>query len=80
MKKIVAGGILRILEFDSKREAFIYIGKLRCSKTEFKFIWREELEGDRVRLAIITAYNSSPLIRDVDIAYHEEDSDGKTGV
>ncbi len=72
MKKVIAGGILRILEFDTKREAFIYIGKLRCSKTEFKFIWREELEGDRVRLAVITAYNGSPLTRDVDVAYHEE--------
>ena len=73
MKKVVAGGILKILEFDTKKEAYIYLGKLRCSKTEFKGIWREELEGDRVRLAVITAYNNCPLIRDVDIAYHEDD-------
>lgn len=51
MKKVIAACIDRIIDFDSPEEAAKYIAGLRDKKTEFRILYREEVNGKyRVRV------------------------------
>lgn len=62
MKRIIAAGIKRLIEFDNIKEMYAYIGKLRDAGTEHRCLDHKEMPDGKVRLLIITAYNVSPLI------------------
>ena len=62
MKKVIKAGIKRLLEFDSMKEMYAYIGKLRAQGTEHKCLDHMQMQDGKVRLLIITSYNASPLI------------------
>lgn len=65
MKKIIAAGIVRILEFDRPTAAQAYIANLESKKIRYRVGWQEELPGGKIRMNIVTAYNSSDLIEEV---------------
>jgi hypothetical protein len=62
MKKILSAGIKQSIQFDSLKEMYTYIGKLRDRKIDHKCISHEERADGTVVLTIIKAYNGSPLI------------------
>ena len=62
MKKILAAGIKQIVQSDSLKEMYVYIGKLRKQKINHKCISHVEQDDGKVLLTIIKAYNDSPLI------------------
>lgn len=67
MKKVIAAAIVRVLEFDSLKEMYIYIGKLRDREQIYKVINHEEYQDGKVWLRIATSYNNSPLIEEVEL-------------
>lgn len=66
MKKVIAAGIVRILEFNSLQEAANYTSKLDRKKERYKIIALKKAKDDKHRMKIITSYNSSPLIEAVE--------------
>ena len=62
MRRIIAAGIKQILEFDSRTEMSVYIGNLRTRGINHRCLDNQDQPDDRVRLIIIKAYNSTPLI------------------
>lgn len=62
MKKILAAGIKQNIQFDSLKEMYSYIGKLRDRKIDHKCLSHVEQDDGKVVLTIIKAYNDSPLI------------------
>lgn len=62
MKKILAAGIKQQIQFDSLKEMYCYIGKLRDQKINHKCISHIEQNDGKVVLTIIKNYNNSPLI------------------
>lgn len=62
MKKILAAGIKQNIQFDSLKEMYSYIGKLRDRKIDHKCLSHVEQGDGKVVLTIIKAYNDSPLI------------------
>lgn len=61
MKKVVAAGIDRVLEFDTLEEADRYLDALRVKGAEYRVMWREAV-GPKTRMRVIEQYNKSPLI------------------
>lgn len=76
MKKILAAGIVRVLEFDSIKEMYLYIGNLRHKKIRHKVNYQEDLEDGRVLLNITTAYNNTALIEKISLIEKTRDQDG----
>lgn len=62
MKRVIKAGIKHLLEFDSMKEMYVYIGKLRTRGTEHKCLDHMQMPDGKVRLLIITSYNANPLI------------------
>ena len=62
MKRIIAAGIKQILEFDSREEMYVYIGNLRARGIKHRCLDNQDQPDGKVRLIIIKAYNSTPLI------------------
>ena len=71
MKKVIAAAIVRVLEFDSIQEMYVYIGKLCERKQIYKVISHQEQKDGKIWLRIATSYNSSPLIEEVGIDWRE---------
>ena len=61
MKRILEAGIIQNIQFDSKKEMYIYIGKLRHNKINHRCISNTEQSDGKVILTIIKAYNAAPL-------------------
>lgn len=61
MKKVVAGCIDLILEFDSVSELDCYIANIKAKKQEYSIVERKELLGDRIMIRIHRQYNRSPF-------------------
>lgn len=62
MKRIIAAGIKRLLEFDTEKEMYAYIGKLRARKVPHKCLDHMKMPDGKIRLMIITNYNDSVLL------------------
>lgn len=60
MKKVIAGCIDLILEFDSASELDRYIADIEAKKQEYSIVDRKELPGDRIMIRIHRQYNKSP--------------------
>lgn len=61
MKKVIAACIDRVLEFDTQQEAAKYLETLREKKSEFRILYREEVNG-RYRVRVQEQYNKTPMI------------------
>lgn len=78
MKKILEAGIIERIQFDSLKEMYCYIGKLRSREIDHKCISHTEHADGKVDLTIIKQYNTSPLFkytepRDRGIWYRDND-------
>lgn len=60
MKKVIAGCIDLMLEFDSASELDCYIADIEAKKQEYSIVDRKELPGDRIMIRIHRQYNKSP--------------------
>ena len=60
MKKVIAGCIDLMLEFDSASELDRYIADIEAKKQEYSIVDRKELQGDRIMIRIHRQYNKSP--------------------
>lgn len=63
MKKVIAGCIDLMLEFDSASELNRYIADIEAKKQEYSIVDRKELPGNRIMIRIHRQYNKSPLQR-----------------
>lgn len=61
MKKVIAGCIDLMLEFDSASELDKYIATIESKKQAYTIVERKELPGDRVMIRIHRQYNKSPF-------------------
>lgn len=61
MKKVVAAGIDRVLDFDTLEEADRYLDGLRVKGAEYRVMWRKEV-CSKIRLRVVEQYNKNPLI------------------
>lgn len=61
MKKVIAGCIDLMLEFDSASELDRYIADIEVKKQEYSIVDRKELPGDRIMIRIHRQYNKSPF-------------------
>lgn len=61
MKKVIAGCIDLMLEFDSASELDRYIADIEAKKQEYSIVDRKELQGDRIMIRIHRQYNKSPF-------------------
>lgn len=61
MKKVIAGCIDLMLEFDSASEFDRYIADIEAKKQEYSIVDRKELPGDRIGIRIHRQYNKSPF-------------------
>jgi hypothetical protein len=61
MKKVIAGCIDLMLEFDSASELDRYIADIEAKKQEYSIVDRKELPGDRIMIRIHRQYNKSPF-------------------
>lgn len=61
MKKVIAGCIDLMLEFDSVSELDRYIADIEAKKQEYSIVDRKELHGDRIMIRIHRQYNKSPF-------------------
>ena len=52
MKKVIAGCIDLMLEFDSASELDRYIADIEAKKQEYSIVDRKELPGDRIMIRI----------------------------
>ena len=52
MKKVIAGCIDLMLEFDSVSELDRYIADIEAKKQEYSIVDRKELPGDRIMIRI----------------------------
>lgn len=59
MKKVIAGCIDLMLEFDSASELDRYIADIEAKKQEYSIVDRKELPGDRIMIRIHRQYNKS---------------------
>lgn len=66
MKKLLAGGIIRDLLFDSQDSFDIYIYKLQHDKQQYKILDVFTRDDGSVIVRILGSYNASPLIRGLD--------------
>lgn len=66
MKKVIAGCIDLMLEFDSASELDRYIADIEVKKQEYSIVDRKELPGDRIMIRIHRQYNKSPFKDDSD--------------
>ena len=64
MKKVIAGAIVRVLEFDNAAEAQGYLERLQLRQKIYKVINQEQQKDGKTWLRIATSYNSSPLIEE----------------
>lgn len=62
MKKVIAGCIDLMLEFDSASELDHYIADIEAKKQEYSIVERKELPGDRIMIRIHRQYNKSPFL------------------
>ena len=76
MNKIIAAGIVRVLEFDRKDEADIYLYYLDHKKIRYKINFQEQLNDGRVILNITTAYNNNALIERIKEIAKEGETNG----
>ena len=60
-KKVIAGCIDLMLEFDSASELDRYIADIEAKKQEYSIVDRKELPGDRIMIRIHRQYNKSPF-------------------
>lgn len=61
MKKVIAGCIDLVLEFDSVDECNHYAEGVSAKKQKFNVLQYEELPGGRIRVRIQRQYNNSPF-------------------
>lgn len=61
MKKVLAAGIYRAIQFPSVEEMYRYIGEFRKKKVAVHCFGRIENPDGSVILNIITAYNQAPM-------------------
>ena len=61
MKRVIAGCIDLILEFDSVGECNKYAADIEAKHQTFNILKYEELPGDRIRVRIQRQYNNSPF-------------------
>ena len=61
MKKVIAGCIEKIIEFDTQKEAAEYVDFVRESGKEFQVIERTQAYG-KWRVQIREQYNKNPLL------------------
>ena len=61
MKRVIAGCIDLILEFDSVDECNKYAAAIEAKHQTFNILKYEELPGDRIRVRIQRQYNNSPF-------------------
>lgn len=61
MKKVIAGCIDLMLEFDSASELDRYIADIEAKKQEYSIVDRKKLPGDRIMIRIHRQYNKSPF-------------------
>ena len=64
MKKVLAACLKEVIQFDSVKEMYVYIGKLRERKIPHTCISHTETADGKVVLTINKAYNNVPLIED----------------
>lgn len=62
MKRVIATGIVRTLEFDREAAFYGYIDGLQLKKIRHKVNWKEKLPDGRILANITTAYNNSSRI------------------
>ena len=62
MKKVIAGCIDLMLEFDSASELNRYIADIEAKKQEYSIVDRKELPGNRIMIRIHRQYNKSPSL------------------
>lgn len=77
MKKIIAAGIVRVLEFDRADAAETYLVDLAWKQIKYQVNWREDLEDGRVLMNITTAYNNNALIEKIKEIAKEGESNGR---
>lgn len=77
MKRTVAAGIVRVLEFEQDYEADDYLLDLAWKQIKFKVNFQEHLEDGRVILNVTTAYNNSTLIERIKEIAEEGEANGK---
>ena len=76
MKRIIAAGIVRVLEFDRADAAEAYLVDLAWKKIRYQVNYREDLEDGRVLMNITTAYNNSALIERIKEIAKEGETNG----
>ena len=69
MKQILCAEIRQVLEFDSIKEMYLYLGKLQKNHVRYKCEDHLQLDNGHVRLYIVKGYNNSPM-------FFEEDDHG----
>lgn len=62
-KKLLAGGIVRDLEFDSKESLDLYVASLADKWQEYKILDVYTRADGTVIIRILGQYNNSPLIQ-----------------
>ena len=62
-KNLLAGGIVRDLEFDSMESLDLYLYKLQHDKKQHKILDRYDRTDGTVIIRILGQYNNSPLIQ-----------------
>ncbi len=63
MKRILEACIKQRIQFDNRREMYIYIGKLRERKIDHKCISHTENPDGTMTLLICKAYNGNALLQ-----------------
>ena len=71
MKRVIAAGIKRLLEFDLPEEVDIYYHWLRHTNTAYTQLDRWTTDDGKIRILATTQYNNSPLIDEVGVDYKE---------
>lgn len=71
MKKVIAAGIKRLLEFDTPEEVSIYYDFLRKTKTGYTQLDKWTTADGKTRILITTQYNNSPLIDEIGVDHKE---------
>lgn len=64
MKKIITACIKQLVELDSQREMYLYLGNLQKRKIAYRVLDRMETPEGKIRLIICKAYNGSPLMEE----------------
>jgi len=77
MKKIIAAGIVRVLEFDRADAAETYLVDLAWKQIKYQVNWREDLEDGRILMNSTTAYNNNALIERIKEIAKEGENNGE---